>query len=268
MKSASRSPSAPAAARARRISSRAPSPTIVFTASSGGAVDADAGEGRLQRARDVGRGVDERPVEVEDHQIDVRHGARLVYPAATWCGVAQVARRRAATSMRGAPGAGGGAPSARRTSAGATRSNRSTIASGMKRVRGVNTWRSPRRCCWRMKKRSGWIDGEEVLRARHRDVEQAALLLDLGGRAGRQVRRDAAVGGGQHEHAVPFLALRRVDRRQDQVVLVEVRRRRLGAGRRPAGPASGRTGSARATAPPPRAAPAARDRPGASRASS
>ena len=26
----------------------------------------------------------------------------------------------------------------------------------MKRVRGMKTWRSPKRCCWRTKKRSGW----------------------------------------------------------------------------------------------------------------
>ena len=73
----------------------------------------------------------------------------------------------------------------------------------MKRVRGVKTWRSPMRCCWRMKKRSGWIDVQVVLGARHRDVEQPALLLDLGGRAGREVRRDAAVGGVEHEDRCP-----------------------------------------------------------------
>ena len=65
---------------------------------------------------------------------------------------------------------------------------------------------------------------EVVLRARHRHIQQPAFLLDLGGAPGRHVRRDAAVDDVQHLHRLPFLALRRVDRGQDQIVLVEQRR--------------------------------------------
>ena len=77
--------------------------------------------------------------------------------------------------------------------------------------------------------------------------------------AGRQVGRDAAVGGVEHEDAVPLLPLGGVDRRQDQVVLVEQRRPRLGRPSPAADRASARTGSARATDSAPRAARAARD---------
>ena len=59
-----------------------------------------------------------------------------------------------------------------------------------------------------------------MARARHRDVEQAPLLLDLGGVAGRHVRRNAAVDDAQHRDRAPLLALGGMDRRQDQVVLV------------------------------------------------
>ena len=68
------------------------------------------------------------------------------------------------------------------------------------------------------------------MRARHRHVEQAPLLLDLGGAAGRHVGRDAAVDHVEHVHRAPLLALGRVDRRQDQVVLVALRRAGLVAG--------------------------------------
>jgi len=76
-----------------------------------------------------------------------------------------------------------------------------------------------------------WLYQVKVLSgARHRDVQEAALFLDLLGAAGRQVRRDAAVGDVEHKHRIPFLALRGMDRRQHKVVFVEMRRARLGAG--------------------------------------
>src|SRR5580700_6855102 len=66
--------------------------------------------------------------------------------------------------------------------------------------------------------------------ARHRHVEEPALLLDLLTAADRHIRRDAAIDDVQHEDGIPLLALGRVDRRQHEVVLVEMRRNRLGAG--------------------------------------
>ena len=71
-----------------------------------------------------------------------------------------------------------------------------------------------------------------MARARHRDVEKAALLLDLGGVAGRHVRRHAAVDDAQHRDRAPLLALGGMDRRQDQVVLVVAAGPGLVAGRR------------------------------------
>ena len=60
-----------------------------------------------------------------------------------------------------------------------------------------------------------------VLCARHRDVEQAALLLELSGSAGAEVRRHATVDHVEDIDRLPFLALRRMDRRQDEVVLIQ-----------------------------------------------
>ena len=66
--------------------------------------------------------------------------------------------------------------------------------------------------------------------ARHRHVEETALLLDLGRAAGREIGRDAAVDRVQNEHRLPFLALGRMDGGEDEVVLVEQRHAGLGAG--------------------------------------
>ena len=74
-------------------------------------------------------------------------------------------------------------------------------------------------------------DRELVAGAGHGDVEETALLLDLVAGAGRHVARDAAVDAVEDEHRVPLLALGRVDGGEDQVVLVEVRRAGLVAGR-------------------------------------
>ena len=62
-----------------------------------------------------------------------------------------------------------------------------------------------------------------VARSRHRDVEQAALLVDLLWCPGRHVRRYAAVNHVEHIHHIPFLALSGMDRREDEIVFVEVR---------------------------------------------
>src|SRR3954451_18556247 len=67
--------------------------------------------------------------------------------------------------------------------------------------------------------------------AGHRNVEKTAFFLDLLTRADGHVRRDAAIDDVQQEDGVPLLTLRRVDRRQHQVILVEVRRDRLGTAR-------------------------------------
>jgi hypothetical protein len=48
-----------------------------------------------------------------------------------------------------------------------------------------------------------------ILRARHRDIEQPAFFLDLGGGAGAEVGRDTAVDRVQDEDRFPFLPLRR-----------------------------------------------------------
>ena len=62
-----------------------------------------------------------------------------------------------------------------------------------------------------------------VLGARHRDIEQTPLLLDLGGRPGAEVGGNAAIDDVEHEDGLPFLALGGMDRRKDQIILVEQR---------------------------------------------
>src|SRR5215216_977630 len=72
---------------------------------------------------------------------------------------------------------------------------------------------------------------EAVLCARHRDVEQPAFLLDFGRGAGTEVGRHAAVDDVEQIDRLPLLAFGGVDRRQDQIVLVEQRHAGLVAGR-------------------------------------
>jgi len=60
-----------------------------------------------------------------------------------------------------------------------------------------------------------------VLGTRHGDIEQAALLLDLGGRPGAEVGRNAPIDDVEHEDGLPFLSLGGMDRRKNQIVLVE-----------------------------------------------
>src|SRR6267143_3472511 len=60
-----------------------------------------------------------------------------------------------------------------------------------------------------------------IPRAGHRDVEQAPLLFDLLLAPRGHVRRNTAVHDVQHDHGLPFLSLRRMDGRKDQVLLID-----------------------------------------------
>ena len=100
----------------------------------------------------------------------------------------------------------------------------------MKRVRIAYMWRS---------RIAALLVDEEALRhdhmeiflgARHRDIEQAALLLDFRRAAAAEVGRDAAVDAVEHEDRFPLLPLGGMDGREDQVVLVEQRRAGFVAG--------------------------------------
>jgi len=72
---------------------------------------------------------------------------------------------------------------------------------------------------------------EIVLCSRHRDVEKAAFLFKFSRGARSEVRWHAAVDHVENVHRLPFLALGRVDGRQDQIVLIQQRHARLIAGR-------------------------------------
>ena len=60
-----------------------------------------------------------------------------------------------------------------------------------------------------------------VLGACHRNIEKAAFLLDFGRRAGGKIGRDAAIDDVEHKDRLPFLALGRMNRRKDQIILVK-----------------------------------------------
>src|SRR5580704_12354423 len=60
-----------------------------------------------------------------------------------------------------------------------------------------------------------------LLGAGHGDIEQAALFVDLRRIAGGHVGGDAAIDEVQHVDRIPFLPFGRMDRRQDQIILVE-----------------------------------------------
>ena len=55
-------------------------------------------------------------------------------------------------------------------------------------------------------------EGELLFRPRHRDVHQAALLFDLGGRAQGHLMRQEPLGGAGDYHAVELQPLRKMDR--------------------------------------------------------
>src|SRR5579859_735897 len=64
---------------------------------------------------------------------------------------------------------------------------------------------------------------ELVARARHRDVEQPALLLDFLRTSGGHVGRNTSVDNVQNIDHIPLLPFGRVDRRENQVVVVNQR---------------------------------------------
>src|ERR1700730_5154310 len=72
---------------------------------------------------------------------------------------------------------------------------------------------------------------EIVLGARHCDIEEASLLVDLFRSASAEVRRNASIDDIQHEDRLPFLALGGMNGRKDQIILVEQRYAGLVAGR-------------------------------------
>src|SRR3989475_8983629 len=64
---------------------------------------------------------------------------------------------------------------------------------------------------------------EVIARSRHRDVHQPPLLLDLFFAPRRHVRGNTAVDHVQDVDDVPFLALGRMDSRENQVILIDER---------------------------------------------
>ena len=82
--------------------------------------------------------------------------------------------------------------------------------------------------------------GEEALRhdqmefvpgARHGDIKKTSLLLDFGVRARGEIRGDAAVDDVQHKDRLPFLALCRMNGRENQIILIQERSPGVIAGR-------------------------------------
>jgi len=60
-----------------------------------------------------------------------------------------------------------------------------------------------------------------VLRARHGDIKEAALFLDFCGAACGEIGGQAAIDGVQNKDRLPFLSLRRMNGRKDQIVFIE-----------------------------------------------
>ena len=98
------------------------------------------------------------------------------------------------------------------------------------RARGIHVAVAVRRwpCA---KNRCGTIRCRSILGARHGDVEQPPLLLDLGDWPVPRSDGHAAIDGIEHEHRFPFLALGGMDGREVQIILVEQRHAGLVAGR-------------------------------------
>ena len=65
---------------------------------------------------------------------------------------------------------------------------------------------------------------KRVLRTGHRDIEQPALLVHPRVIGGGHIGRDHPIGGVDNVDDVPLATLRRMDRAQDEKVLVQVRR--------------------------------------------
>src|ERR1700751_3977122 len=70
-----------------------------------------------------------------------------------------------------------------------------------------------------------------VLGARHCDIEEAPLLLDVFRSAGAEVRRNAYIDDIQHEDRLTFWPLGGMNGRKDQIILVEQRYTGLVGGR-------------------------------------
>src|ERR1700692_4248133 len=64
---------------------------------------------------------------------------------------------------------------------------------------------------------------ELVLGARHRDVKETPLLLDLGTRAGSEIRGQATVHDVESKHRLPFLPLGGMNGGEDEIVFVQQR---------------------------------------------
>ena len=62
-----------------------------------------------------------------------------------------------------------------------------------------------------------------ILGTGHWRIEKPTLHLNLPRGAGCEIRRNAAINDVEHKHGFPFLALGRVDRRQDEIILVKQR---------------------------------------------
>jgi len=55
----------------------------------------------------------------------------------------------------------------------------------------------------------------------HCHVEQTAFFLDFLRRASSEIRRNTAVDAIENKHGLPFLALGRMDGRENEVIVVE-----------------------------------------------
>ena len=73
-----------------------------------------------------------------------------------------------------------------------------------------------------MREKPLWHDQMQIiLGAGHGDVKQPTFLFKLGCCPGAEIRGHAAIDDIEQEHRLPFLALGRMDRRQDQIIFVE-----------------------------------------------
>src|SRR5437660_2194705 len=119
-------------------------------------------------------------------------------------------------------GCGAGVSAAASGVAAARRVNRGKMSSGRNRERGDRVAAAGAMLVASEKPQR--LDQMEMLFGTgHSDIKEAALFVDLRRRAGGHVGGDAAIDEVQHIDRLPFLALGRMDRRQDQIILVELR---------------------------------------------
>jgi hypothetical protein len=85
-----------------------------------------------------------------------------------------------------------------------------------------------------------------ILRPRHGHMKKTALLFDLLGGTGGEIRGNAAIDHIQDGDRLPFLAFRGMDGREDQIILIERRLSSLAA--RGLGRIKGQIGQKRAAA--------------------